>query len=136
MAKQTLLSGSIHTGRPKDEEPHIKQYTKNKREITEYIVNVELSELGIDDNSFKELQTLFQMFDLDKDGVLAIAEFEKVLRALGRACKSKHFTFLNKQALRSPCELLRLGTAGYWGTLQNFIQAKSCPNLSKALQAV
>ena len=135
MAKQTLLSGSIHTGRPKDEEPHIKQYTKNKREITEYIVNVELSELGIDDNSFKELQTLFQMFDLDKDGVLAIAEFEKVLRALGRACKSKHFTFLNKQALRSPCELLRLGT-GYWGTLQNFMQAKSCPNLSKALHAV
>ena len=95
MAKQTLLTGSIHTGRPKDEEPHIKQYTKNKREITEYIVNVELSELGIDDNSFKELQTLFQMFDLDKDGVLAIAEFEKVLRALGRACKF-HFLSSNK----------------------------------------
>ena len=58
MAKP-ILSGSIHTGRPKDEEPHIKQFTKNRKEITEYIVNVELSELGIDDNTFKELKVYF-----------------------------------------------------------------------------
>ena len=56
MAKQTILTGSIHTGRPKDEDPHIKQFTKNKKEIIEYIVNVDLAQLGIDDNTFKELQ--------------------------------------------------------------------------------
>ena len=87
MAKQSLLSGSIHTGRPKDEEPHIKQFTKNKKEIVEYIVIVDLEELGIDDRTKIELQALFEMFDLDRDGVLALPEFEKVLRALGRACK-------------------------------------------------
>ena len=56
MAKQNILTGSIHTGRPKDEDPHIKQFTKNKKEIIEYIVNVDLAQLGIDDNTFKELQ--------------------------------------------------------------------------------
>ena len=87
MAKQAVATGSIHTGRPKDEEAHIKQFTKNKKEIIEYIVNVELPELGIDDNTFKELQALFEMFDIDRDGVLSLAEFTKVLRVLGRACK-------------------------------------------------
>ena len=87
MAKQSLLSGSIHTGRPKDEDPHIKQYTKNKKEIVEYIVNVDLEELGIDDRTKIELQGLFELFDLDRDGVLSLNEFEMVLRALGRACK-------------------------------------------------
>ena len=87
MAKQAVATGSIHTGRPKDEEAHIKQFTKNKKEIIEYIVNVELPELGIDDNTFKELQALFEMFDIDRDGVLSLAEFTKVLRVLGRACE-------------------------------------------------
>lgn len=53
MAKQNILTGGIHTGRPKDEDPHIKQFTKNKKEIIEYIVNVDLVQLGIDDNTFK-----------------------------------------------------------------------------------
>ena len=74
------------SGRPKDEDPHIKQYTKNKREITEYIVSVNLDELGIETNMYEELKALFELFDLDRDGVLNLAEFEKVLRALGRSC--------------------------------------------------
>ena len=58
--------GSIHTGRPKDEEPHVKQYTKNKKEIIEYIVNVDLKEIGIEEGYFKDLQALFQLFDLGR----------------------------------------------------------------------
>ena len=84
MAKQAnVQTGSIHSGRPKDEEPHIKQYNKNKKEIIgyiilvililliillmiEYIVNVDLKEIGIEESYFKELQSLFQLFDLGK----------------------------------------------------------------------
>ena len=67
MAKQANAPvGSIHSGRPKDEEPHIKQYTKNKKEIIEYIVNVDLKEIGIEEGYFKDLQALFQLFDLGK----------------------------------------------------------------------
>ena len=33
----------------------------------------------------QELQALFRMFDNDKDGVLSIKEFEKVLAVLGRS---------------------------------------------------
>ena len=36
---------------------------------------------------FNELKALFELFDLDRDGVLVLAEFEKVLRALGRSCE-------------------------------------------------
>ena len=83
------------SGRPKDEDPHIKQYTKNKKEVIEYIVSVNLDELGIDKTMFDELKALFELFDQDRDGVLILAEFEKVLRALGRACKDlemmRHF---------------------------------------------
>jgi Ca2+-binding EF-hand superfamily protein len=49
-------------------------------------VSVNLDELGIDTNMFDELKALYEMFDLDRDGVLNLAEFEKVLRALGRSC--------------------------------------------------
>lgn len=67
MAKQANVQvGSIHSGRPKDEEPHIKSYNKNKKEIIEYIVNVDLKEIGIEESYFKELQSLFQLFDLGK----------------------------------------------------------------------
>ena len=67
MAKQANAPvGSIHSGRPKDEEPHIKQYNKNKKEIIEYIVNVDLKEIGIEEGYFKDLQALFQLFDLGK----------------------------------------------------------------------
>ena len=115
MAKQANAPvGSIHPGRPKDEESHIKQYNKNKKEIIEYIVNVDLKEIGIEESYFKDLQALFQLFDLgklqnshnnqiidefinknicilmtskDQDGVLSLQEFVRVLRALGKPCK-------------------------------------------------
>ena len=51
----------------------------------EYIVRVDLKELGIDETSFDELQELFKMFDNDKDGILSIKEFEKILSVLGRS---------------------------------------------------
>ena len=50
-----------------------------------YIVRVDLKELGIDETSFDELQELFKMFDNDKDGILSIKEFEKILSVLGRS---------------------------------------------------
>jgi Ca2+-binding EF-hand superfamily protein len=46
---------------------------------------VDLKKLGIDENMFEELQALFKMFDLDSDGVLSLAEFEKVLSLLGHS---------------------------------------------------
>ena len=44
-----------------------------------------LKELGIDEANFDELQELFKMFDNDKDGVLSLKEFEKILSVLGRS---------------------------------------------------
>ena len=58
---------------------------KKKKENIEYIVRVNLKELGIDETSFDELQELFRMFDNDKDGVLSLKEFEKILSVLGRS---------------------------------------------------
>ena len=94
-----LLGEVAHPGRPKDEEPHIKRSVKKKQEVIDYLVRVDLEELGIDENNFEvgnqgksrwvivvqELQALFRMFDNDKDGVLSIKEFEKVLAVLGRS---------------------------------------------------
>ena len=92
-----LLGEVAHPGRPKDEEPHIKRSVKKKQEVIDYLVRVDLEELGIDESSFEvdrlfrwlpsvqELQALFRMFDNDKDGVLSIKEFEKVLAVLGRS---------------------------------------------------
>ena len=58
---------------------------KKKTEIIEYLVKVDLGKLGIDENMFEELQALFKMFDTDSDGVLAFAEFRKVLSLLGHS---------------------------------------------------
>ena len=73
------------TGRPREEEPHIKRCVKKKKEMIEYIVRVNLQDLGIDENNFEELQELFRMFDNDKDGILSLKEFEKILSVLGRS---------------------------------------------------
>ena len=78
-------------GRPKDEEPHIKRSVKKKKEIIEYIVRVNLKDLGIDETNFDELQELFKMFDNDKDGILSMKEFEKILSVLGRSGKINFF---------------------------------------------
>ena len=84
--EQTGLLGELtHPGRPRDEEPHIKRSVKKKKENIEYIVRVNLKEIGIDEITFDELQELFRMFDNDKDGVLSLKEFEKILVVLGRS---------------------------------------------------
>ena len=74
------MQDALFLGRPRDEEPHIKRSVKKKKEIIEYIVRVNLKDLGIDETNFDELQELFKMFDNDKDGVLSLKEFEKILR--------------------------------------------------------
>ena len=40
-------------------------------------------ELKIGDDEFEDLQSLFVLFDLDKDGILNFKEYEKLLRCLG-----------------------------------------------------
>ena len=77
-----------HPGRPKDEEPHVKCTTKNKKEVIEYfmtmMINMKmmmnmiiqvieyivpddlLEELGIDEMTYDELKALFELFDLDR----------------------------------------------------------------------
>ena len=51
----------------------------------DYLVRVDLGKLGIDEKQFEELQELFKMFDNDRDGVLSIKEFERLMGVLGRA---------------------------------------------------
>ena len=53
--------------------------------MIEYIVRVNLQQLEIDENNFEELQELFRMFDNDKDGILSLKEFEKILSVIGRS---------------------------------------------------
>ncbi|CAB4062985.1 CALM [Lepeophtheirus salmonis] len=90
MAKLTKstsnLNDVIHTGRPRNEEPHVKRTTKKKADKIEYIVRVNLDKLKIDDDEFDDLQSLYMLFDLDRDGCLNFKEFEKLLRCLGYRC--------------------------------------------------
>jgi len=92
MAKELTKSTSnlndvLYGGRPKNEEPHVKRTMKKKggekAEKVEYIVRVDLDELKINEDEFEELQSLFYLFDLDKDGILNFKEYEKLLRCLG-----------------------------------------------------
>ena len=48
-----LLGEVAHPGRPKDEEPHIKRSVKKKQEVIDYLVRVDLEELGIDESNFE-----------------------------------------------------------------------------------
>jgi len=81
------LAEVLHGGRPKDEEPHVKKSGKKKKEgeedAVEYIVRVDLESLGINEDEFDDLQSLFQLFDRDKDGILTIKETQMLLRCLG-----------------------------------------------------
>merc|ERR1712037_924967 len=56
---------------------------KKDRDGIEYIVRVNLEELGIQEEEFEDLQSLFELFDRDKDGVLTVKELHLVLRCLG-----------------------------------------------------
>ena len=89
MAKELTKSCSnlndlLYGGRPKNEEPHVKRTQKKNHEKVEYIVRVDLDELKIDEDEFEELQSLYILFDLDKDGILSFKEYEKLLRCLGK----------------------------------------------------
>jgi Ca2+-binding EF-hand superfamily protein len=55
------------------------------QEIVDYLVRVDLDKLGIDEKQFEEMQELFKMFDNDRDGVLSLKEFERLMGVLGRA---------------------------------------------------
>jgi len=88
MAKEISKSSSnlqeiTYGGRPKGEEPHVKRSVKRKQEHIEYIVRVDLDELKIDDDEFEDLQSLYKLFDIDRDGILNFKEYEKLLRCLG-----------------------------------------------------
>ncbi len=58
---------------------------KISQEIVDYLVRVDLDKLGIDEKQFEEMQELFKMFDNDRDGVLSLKEFERLMGVLGRA---------------------------------------------------
>merc|ERR1711915_53055 len=74
----------LHGGRPKDEEPHVKRsVAKKDNDGIEYIVRVDLESLGILEEEFDDLQSLFEMFDRDKDGILSVKELQLLLRCLG-----------------------------------------------------
>ena len=47
------------------------------------VIPISQEELKIDDDDFEDLQSLYQLFDLDKDGILSFKEYEKLLRCLG-----------------------------------------------------
>ena len=46
-------------------------------------------ELKIGDDEFENLQSLYILFDLDKDGILNFKEYEKLLRCLGYRLSGK-----------------------------------------------
>ena len=50
-------------------------------------------ELKIDDDEFEDLQSLYKLFDLDRDGILNFKEYEKLLRCLGYRLNGKKTTF-------------------------------------------
>ena len=58
-----ILGETLHKGRPKDEEPHVKRAVSKKGRDSgiEYIVRVDLEQLGIMDDELEELQTLYQV---------------------------------------------------------------------------
>ena len=47
-------------------------------------------ELKIDDDAFDDLQSLYELFDRDRDGILNCKEFEKLLRCLGYRLPGKN----------------------------------------------
>jgi len=60
-----------------------KKIKKRTYEKIEYILRVDLESLGINEDDFEDLQSLFELFDRDKDGILTIREVQMLLRCLG-----------------------------------------------------
>jgi len=52
-------------------------------EKVDLILRVDLEELGITDDEFDDIQSLFQLYDHDKDGILNFKETQKVFKCLG-----------------------------------------------------
>ena len=74
-------------------------------------------ELKIDDDCFEDLQSLYKLFDLDKDGILNFKEYEKLLRCLGyRLTGKKNFHYCLSQGSKELRQ--RKGNGGYCETLQ------------------
>ena len=45
--------------------------------------------MKIDDDEFEDLQSLYKLFDIDRDGILNFKEYEKLLRCLGYRLNGK-----------------------------------------------
>lgn len=122
MAKEISKSTSnlqeiTYNGRPKGEEPHVKRSVKRKQEQIEYIVRVDLDELKIDDDEFEDLQSLYKLFDLDRDGILNFKEYEKLLRCLGYR--------LNEEAAQALASTVTVDTTNYSISFNEFLQFMS-----------
>jgi len=57
--------------------------SKKGKDGIEYLLRVDLEELEISEEDFDDLQSLFELFDNDKDGVLNLKEFQVMIRCLG-----------------------------------------------------
>merc|ERR1711970_1683871 len=80
---QMVTSTSRHPGRPANEEPHVKKTMRGKREKVDLICRVDQDELGIQEDEFDDLKQLFQMFDMDQDGILNLVEAQHTLCCVG-----------------------------------------------------
>lgn len=61
----------------------MKKTANKKKDLIDYILKVDLDELGISEDEFDDLQSLFQLFDHDRDGILNLREVQKLIRCLG-----------------------------------------------------
>merc|ERR1712165_161566 len=82
-SEDQVMLEMLHGGRPRNEEPHVKKRMGKHGEKVDLILRVDLEELGITDDEFDDIQSLFQLYDHDKDGILNFKESQKVLRCLG-----------------------------------------------------
>ena len=64
---------------------HIFQFLK----IVKFVTILFQDELKIDDDKFEEIQSLYQLYDIDRDGILNFKEYEKLLRCLGYRLNGK-----------------------------------------------
>lgn len=75
-------------------------------------------ELEIDDDTFEDLQSLYQLFDLDRDGILNFNEYQKLLRCLGYRLQGKtenwkgHDCCINSMADKSNCRSSSSNSSG------------------------
>lgn len=78
-----IMLAPLHSGRPSDEEPHVKKTMKGKTEKIELICRINQEELGYLEDEYEDLKALFQMFDFDQDGVVSLKEACGMLRCVG-----------------------------------------------------